>query len=95
MMSHMCIDATARAAVDLGFQCTVIEDACTSPDITVHNRTIPAIDVHDTFTALVVFMPTSKRRKRIWNWWKTESNNIKCTLNAISSKQQNLSSISR
>ncbi len=51
MMSHMCIDATARAAVDLGFQCTVIEDACTSPDITVHNRTIPAIDVHDTFMA--------------------------------------------
>ncbi len=29
-MSHMCIDATTRAAFDLGFSCTVVEDACAS-----------------------------------------------------------------
>jgi len=27
-MSHMCIDATTRAAFDFGFNCTVVEDAC-------------------------------------------------------------------
>lgn len=51
MMSHMCIDATTRAAVDYGFRCTVIEDACTSPNLSVRGRTIPATDVHDTFMA--------------------------------------------
>ena len=28
MMTHMCIDATVRAAVDLGYETTLIEDAC-------------------------------------------------------------------
>src|SRR5262249_47555900 len=27
-MSHMCIDATTRAAYDLGLRCTLIHDAC-------------------------------------------------------------------
>ncbi|KAB2329715.1 cysteine hydrolase [Cytobacillus depressus] len=49
MMSHMCIDATSRAAVDLGFKCTVIEDACTCPDITFNNQTIDAKNVHYAF----------------------------------------------
>lgn len=51
MMSHMCIDATTRAAADYGFRCTVIEDACTSPDLSRHGRTIPAADVHTAFMA--------------------------------------------
>jgi nicotinamidase-related amidase len=51
MMSHMCIDATARTAVDYGFRCTVIEDACTSPDLSFRGRNIPATDVHDVFMA--------------------------------------------
>ncbi|MED3563816.1 cysteine hydrolase family protein [Bacillus xiapuensis] len=51
MMSHMCIDATSRAAVDLGFSCTVIEDACTCPDLTFNNKTIKAVDVHSAFMA--------------------------------------------
>ena len=29
-MSHMCIDATTRAAFDYGFKCTVAENACAS-----------------------------------------------------------------
>ena len=28
MMTSMCVDATVRAAVDLGFECTVVHDAC-------------------------------------------------------------------
>ncbi len=51
MMSHMCIDATTRAAADYGFNCTVIEDACTSPDLTFKGRTISAVDVHAVFMA--------------------------------------------
>jgi len=32
MMSHMCVDATTRAAKDFGFECTVIADAFASKD---------------------------------------------------------------
>ncbi|KKB33300.1 cysteine hydrolase family protein [Bacillus thermotolerans] len=51
MMSHMCIDATSRTAVDLGFRCTVIEDACTCPDLTFNNETVKATQVHHAFMA--------------------------------------------
>lgn len=48
-MSNMCIDATVRAAFDLGFECTVISDACAASDIEFQGRTIPAADVHASF----------------------------------------------
>lgn len=50
-MSHMCIDATTRAAFDLGFDCTVAEDACATRDLSFGGRTIPATDVHGAFMA--------------------------------------------
>jgi nicotinamidase-related amidase len=50
-MSHMCIDATTRAAFDFGFTCTVIHDACASRDLTFEGRTIPAVQVHSAFMA--------------------------------------------
>lgn len=50
-MSHMCIDATTRAAFDLGFQCTVIEDACATRDLVFKNKTIEATAVHSSFMA--------------------------------------------
>ena len=50
-MSHMCIDATTRAAVDLGFSCTVIHDACASRDLTFGDLVIPAAHVHGAFMA--------------------------------------------
>lgn len=50
-MSHMCIDATTRAAADLGFGCTVIHDACTTKDLEFAGRTIPALEVHGAFMA--------------------------------------------
>ncbi|HEY9577089.1 MAG TPA: cysteine hydrolase family protein [Pseudobacillus sp.] len=53
MMSHMCIDATRRGAVDLGFSCTVIEDACTCPDLTFNEKIIKAQDVHSAFMAAI------------------------------------------
>lgn len=50
-MSHMCIDATTRAAFDLGFKCTVIEDACATRDLTFHGERVAAEDVHAAFMA--------------------------------------------
>ena len=50
-MSHMCIDATARAAFDLGFQCQVVEDACATRDLEFGGQTIAARQVHGAFMA--------------------------------------------
>lgn len=50
-MSHMCIDATTRAAADLGFTCTVVEDACATRDLTFGERRVVAADVHAAFMA--------------------------------------------
>ena len=50
-MSHMCIDATTRAAFDLGFSCIVAEDACATKDLIFKNKTIQAADVHSSFMA--------------------------------------------
>lgn len=51
MMSSMCVDATVRAAVDLGFAVTVVHDACAAPDLTFAGETIPARAVHGSFMA--------------------------------------------
>jgi nicotinamidase-related amidase len=50
-MSHMCIDATTRAAFDLGFNCIVAEDACATRDLIFKGKTIKASDVHASFMA--------------------------------------------
>jgi len=53
MMTHMCIDATTRAAFDLGFTCTVAHDACATRDLVFNGIYVPAIHVHSSFmTAL-------------------------------------------
>jgi len=51
MMTHMCVDATARAASDLGFQVIVAEDACATRDLKYGETTIPADLVHKSFLA--------------------------------------------
>ncbi|NJN79677.1 MAG: cysteine hydrolase [Anaerolineales bacterium] len=51
MMSHMCVDATSRAASDLGFKVIVAEDACASRDLKFGDTTIPADHVHKAFMA--------------------------------------------
>lgn len=50
-MSHMCIDATTRAAFDYGFNCVVVEDACATRDLVFKDKTIKASDVHAAFMA--------------------------------------------
>jgi nicotinamidase-related amidase len=50
-MSHMCIDATTRAAFDLGFQCLVAEDACATRALMHKGQIIEAEKVHGAFMA--------------------------------------------
>ncbi|MEV9639786.1 cysteine hydrolase family protein [Mammaliicoccus sciuri] len=49
MMTHMCIDATVRASVDLGFETTLIEDACATRELSYQNQVVPAKQVHYAF----------------------------------------------
>jgi nicotinamidase-related amidase len=51
MMSSMCVDATVRAAVDLGFTATVIHDACAAPNLEFGGDAIPGKTVHGAFMA--------------------------------------------
>jgi len=50
-MSHMCIDATTRAAFDHCFDCTVIQDACATRDLEFSGEKIAAQKVHGAFMA--------------------------------------------
>jgi nicotinamidase-related amidase len=50
-MSHMCVDATVRAACDLGLSCTVIEDACATKELEFKGSLVPAAQVHAAFMA--------------------------------------------
>jgi len=54
MMTHMCVDATARAASDLGFQVILAEDACATRDLKYGDTTIPAEHVHKAFLAALI-----------------------------------------
>jgi nicotinamidase-related amidase len=49
MMTHMCVDATVRAAFDLGFTCTVVHDACATRDLAFNGTTVKAAEVHGAF----------------------------------------------
>jgi nicotinamidase-related amidase len=51
MMTSMCVDATVRAAVDLGFETTVVHDACATCDLEFEGKTVPAAEVHAAFLA--------------------------------------------
>ncbi|AZH29575.1 MULTISPECIES: cysteine hydrolase family protein [Paenibacillus] len=56
MMTHMCIDATVRAAVDLGYETTLIEDACATRDLSYHGKVVPAEMVHYAFVSALESM---------------------------------------
>lgn len=49
MMTHMCVDATVRAAKDLGYECTVIGDACATRDLEMFGEKVEANKVHTAF----------------------------------------------
>ena len=51
MMTSMCVDATVRAAADLGHTVTVVADACAAPDLEFDGRAVAAADVQAAFLA--------------------------------------------
>jgi|WetSurMetagenome_2_1015567.scaffolds.fasta_scaffold646617_1 nicotinamidase-related amidase len=51
MMTHMCVDATTRAAKDLGFNCILIGDACATRDLEINGQSVKAQDVQTSFLA--------------------------------------------
>lgn len=55
MMTHMCVDATVRAAADLGYKVTLIEDACASSDLTYNDHVVSAKDAHYAFVSALNF----------------------------------------
>jgi nicotinamidase-related amidase len=64
-MSHMCIDATTRAAADLGFDCVVAHDACATTDVEFGGKLVRAAEVHAAFMSALGFayakiVPTKK-----------------------------------
>ena len=54
-MSHMCIDATTRAAADFGYKVKVIHDACASRDLEFNDSVVPAAQVHAAFMSALGF----------------------------------------
>ena len=54
-MSHMCIDATARAAADYGFNVTVVGDATATRDVEFNGMTVSADQVHAAFMSALGF----------------------------------------
>jgi nicotinamidase-related amidase len=49
MMTSMCVDATVRAASDLGFAVTLVHDACAAPSLSFGGLDVPAPAVHAAF----------------------------------------------
>jgi len=56
MMTHLCVDSTVRAAHDLGFSCTVLQDACATKNLEFNSMLIPAPTVHSAFLAALAPM---------------------------------------
>ena len=64
-MSHMCIDATTRAAADLGYECVVAHDACATTNVEFGGKKVSAAEVHAAFMSALGFayakvVPTSE-----------------------------------
>jgi len=51
MMTHMCVDATVRAAVDLGFEVWLAADACATRALRYGEELVPAAQVQAAFLA--------------------------------------------
>jgi len=54
-MSHMCIDATTRAAADFGYKATVVHDACATRELEFEGKVVPAEQVHTALMSALAF----------------------------------------
>jgi nicotinamidase-related amidase len=55
MMTQHCVDSTTRAAKDLGFNCTVVGDACATKDLELNGQLIKAEEVQKSFLAALSY----------------------------------------
>ncbi|MDR7361898.1 cysteine hydrolase family protein [Nocardioides marmoribigeumensis] len=53
MQTNLCIDASVRAASDLGHTVTVVGDACAAVGLEHRGRAVPGADVHAAFLAAI------------------------------------------
>lgn len=64
MQTHMCVEAATRAASDLGYKCTLINDACATKDLKFGDRVIKSEDVHystlSTLRSYAIIMSTGE-----------------------------------
>jgi nicotinamidase-related amidase len=65
-MSHMCVEACARAAADLDYAVTVLHDACATLDLEFGGVTTPAGQVHAAAMASLEFGYATVRSTRDW-----------------------------
>ncbi len=54
-MSHMCVDATVRAANDLGYRTVTVHDACATRELEFEGTLVPADKVHAAQMAALAF----------------------------------------
>ena len=74
-MSHMCIDATTRAAADFGFNCTVIHDGCATRNLDFGNKKVLAEDVHASFMAA---LGSAYANVKSWKEFHSKLKNNEC-----------------
>jgi len=53
MMTHMCIDTTVRAANDMGFDVTLIGDACATRNLVFEDKEVHASQVQTAYLAAI------------------------------------------
>lgn len=51
----MCVDATTRAAKDLGFNIVLVGDACATKDLEMNGARVNPIDVQNSFLAALSY----------------------------------------
>jgi nicotinamidase-related amidase len=51
MMTSTCVDSSVRAASELGFEVTLVHDACAAPDLEFGGVEVPGASVHAAFVA--------------------------------------------
>jgi nicotinamidase-related amidase len=75
MMTHMCVDATVRAAKDYGFNIILISDACATKDLEINGQIAKAEEVQISFlSALNYSYATVKTTNNYLNTSKAAKN---------------------
>jgi nicotinamidase-related amidase len=64
MMTHMCVDATVRAAKDFGFNIILIGDACATKDLEINGQTVKAEEVQKSFLAALNYVYATVKTTR-------------------------------